>query len=69
MSLPDLLRALPFLALAAVTPLDAATPSRPNVLLICVDDLKPLLGCYGVAGVRTPNLDRLAARGVRFDRA
>ena len=44
-------------------------PRRPNVLLICVDDLKPALGCYGDAAAKTPNIDRLAARGVRFDAA
>lgn len=42
---------------------------RPNVLLICVDDLKPLLGCYGDTRVKTPNIDRLAARGVLFELA
>lgn len=47
----------------------SAAVSRPNVLLICVDDLKPLLGCYGDVLAKTPNLDRLAAAGVRFDRA
>ncbi len=47
----------------------AAERQRPNVLLICVDDLKPALGCYGDALAITPNIDRLAARGVRFDRA
>ncbi len=46
-----------------------AAGSRTNVLLICVDDLKPLLGCYGERGIRTPNLDRLASRGLRFDAA
>lgn len=39
------------------------------MLLICVDDLKPLLGSYGDKVVKTPNFDRLAARGVVFDRA
>ncbi len=42
---------------------------HPNVLLICVDDLKPLLGCYGDQTVHTPHLDRLAKRGMRFDLA
>lgn len=57
-------------AVLLAAPAFAAEPSRkPNVLLICVDDLKPVLGCYGDTLVRTPNIDRLAARGVRFDRA
>ena len=46
-----------------------AVSPRPNVLFICVDDLKPVLGCYGDPLAKTPNLDRLAARGMRFDRA
>lgn len=47
----------------------AQTAAKPNILLICVDDLKPALGCYGDPLARTPNLDRLAARGMRFDLA
>ena len=39
------------------------------MLLICVDDLKPVLGCYGDPLAKTPNIDRLAARGMRFDLA
>ncbi len=43
--------------------------SRPNVLLIVVDDLRPALGCYGDQVAKTPSIDSLAERGVRFDRA
>ncbi len=41
---------------------------RPNVLFIAVDDLRPELGCFGTRAL-TPQIDRLAATGLQFDRA
>ncbi|MFV0295507.1 MAG: sulfatase-like hydrolase/transferase [Hyphomicrobiaceae bacterium] len=42
--------------------------NRPNILFLCTDQQRfDSLGCYGAPGVRTPNLDRLAAQGARFD--
>jgi iduronate 2-sulfatase len=46
-----------------------AVIKRPNVLLIMVDDLNGSLSCFGNSVVRSPNIDRLAARGVKFERA
>lgn len=47
----------------------AQTPQRPNVLFIAADDLRNDLACYGHPLVKTPHLDRLAARSVVFERA
>ena len=41
-------------------------PQKPNILFIAVDDLKPILGCYGDKTIKTPNIDRLAKRGTVF---
>jgi len=48
---------------------EAAPPRRPNVLFVMCDDLCCGLACYGDATAKSPNIDRLAARGVRFERA
>jgi iduronate 2-sulfatase len=54
-----------------ITPIAAlhAAAGKPNVLFIAVDDLRPELGCYGNSLIKTPNIDRIAARGTVFNRA
>jgi len=44
-------------------------PKRPNILWITSEDNGPFLGCYGDRHAQTPNLDRLAAQGIRFTNA
>jgi len=54
------------LSLAACEASAADGPARPNILWLIAEDFGVELGCYGTAGVEAPNLDRLAARGVRY---
>ncbi len=59
---------LPLLFLSVLLRL-GAEPARMNVLFISIDDLRGEVGAFGAARAITPNLDALAARGVKFDRA
>ena len=44
----------------------AQQTTKPNILFIAVDDLKPVLGCYGNTQIHSPNIDRLAKQGTTF---
>lgn len=58
-----------WLLLCCVLSVSAFSAERPNVLFIAVDDLRPELNCYGQQHIHSPNIDRLAASGVLFERA
>jgi iduronate 2-sulfatase len=42
---------------------------KPNILMICIDDMRPQLGCYGDKEVKSPRMDQLGAKSLIFDRA
>ncbi len=56
------------LLLIVALPLGAAD-QRPNIVWIFTEDMNDWMGCYGDSTVPTPNIDQLAAEGMRFDRA
>ncbi len=62
-------RSLLVAVLCFLGPVSARAAEKPNVLLLCIDDLKPLLGCYGDSVAKTPAIDALAARSVQFTSA
>jgi arylsulfatase A-like enzyme len=58
------------LALAFTPALACHAAERPNVLWLVLEDTSPhFIGCYGNGDAKTPNMDRLAAQGIRFTRA
>ncbi|HEX8774089.1 MAG TPA: sulfatase [Pyrinomonadaceae bacterium] len=73
LALPACLLALCSYVLFSFTPASRASAAdqkpKYNVLFIIADDLRPALGSYGNTIIKTPNIDGLAARGTRFDRA
>ncbi|MCX6854289.1 MAG: sulfatase [Verrucomicrobia bacterium] len=60
---------LPFLLAASSIIPHSSFSAQPNVLFLIADDLNNYLGCYGDVRAKTPNIDKLAARGVKFERA
>jgi iduronate 2-sulfatase len=52
----------------SISPGRSNEAARPNVLLICVDDLRPELGCFGVDYIQSPHIDSLAQSGRAFTR-
>lgn len=68
MAVTAIFAVLPVLIVPARAQSPKAKP-RYNVLFISADDLRPELGAYGVKEIKTPNVDKIAARGTRFDRA
>jgi iduronate 2-sulfatase len=62
-------RLLAVLSILFAPAVAAAQPARMNVLFIPVDDLRPALGCAGDVHAKTPNINKLAARGTVFTRA
>lgn len=62
-------RTLTLIASLLISSLTFALQTKPNILLIAVDDLRPELNCYGASHMVTPHLDQLAKEGIRFTQA
>ncbi len=63
------MRPFALLSLLVIGSWAAGAERPPDILLIAIDDLRPMLGCYGHDRIQTPNIDSLARRGVVFQRA
>ncbi len=55
-----------FLAASFLSSWCPADDAKPNILLLCVDDLRPELACYGASYINSPHIDLLAKQGRRF---
>ena len=64
-----LLAALTVMTVGLAASAAEVSPQKPNVLFIVIDDLRPELGCYGKDYIHSPNIDRLAVRGMVFNQA
>src|SRR4051812_37696787 len=65
-----ILATIVFLAMSPSTSASGANSNRPNILFILADDVgREVLGCYGGQSYKTPNIDRLAASGLKFEHA
>ena len=56
-------------ASSMLSPSEAQTQNHKNVLFLAVDDLRPELGCFGYDFIKSPNIDMLASRSMKFERA
>ena len=64
----NLLLVLFFCALSFFQCSKPSKEGKPNILLICIDDLRPELKCFGAEYISSPNIDRLAENGVSFQK-
>jgi len=62
-------RNISMILLGLIVTFKPAIAERLNVLFITIDDLRPEIGSYGKDVMKTPNIDRLAAKGIKFNRA
>ena len=60
---------LPLAMLWAIFPQRANASDRPNIVYIALEDITPMMGCFGDNYAKTPNFDQLAAEGIRYTRA